>query len=97
MAIDFRDPEHLSPGIPSQEPRRRRELPIHCPTCTRRIEIPVGLCGQRLIDTILLQSERLGAELECRECGHRFVYQRPSSLTSSQQPFKTKRGTIHPL
>jgi hypothetical protein len=66
---------------PPQEPIRPassrtpgRTLPLSCPLCREPIQIATELCGNRLIDAILLQAERIGTELECHNCGGSFVY-----------------------
>jgi len=57
----------------------RRELPLMCPHCQQPIRLATGLCGNRQIDAILLQAERIGTELECHTCGLRFVFHRTST------------------
>lgn len=57
-----------------------RQLPVFCPQCGHRIEVKKGLCGNRLIDAILLQAERIGTELECLRCRTRFVFQKLEEL-----------------
>lgn len=66
-------------GLPSKE----RNLPVFCPHCGSQIEFEKGLCGNRLIDAILLQAERMGAELVCQKCRTQFVFQRVCGLTDS--------------
>ncbi|WP_437226395.1 hypothetical protein SH661x_004562 [Planctomicrobium sp. SH661] len=70
-------PGHESPVESSSS--GRRELPLMCPHCQQSINLVTGLCGNRLIDAILLQSERIGTELECGRCGLRFVFHRTGS------------------
>ena len=57
----------------------RRSTPLMCPNCQEPIPLSSGLCGNRQIDAILLQAERIGAELDCQRCGLRFVYHRVNS------------------
>ncbi|SFI18783.1 hypothetical protein [Planctomicrobium piriforme] len=59
-----------------------RSLPLVCPSCQQPIALATGLCGNRLIQAILLQSERIGTELECGACGLRFVFHRSESIDS---------------
>ncbi|WP_417848645.1 hypothetical protein [Thalassoglobus sp.] len=76
--------------------RGERQLPVFCPQCGTRIEIRKGLCGNRLIDAILLQAERLGTELECQRCQTRFVFQKLADIPEAkrernkQQAFASK-------
>ncbi|WP_145204779.1 hypothetical protein [Thalassoglobus polymorphus] len=89
----------LSPAPIEHPPaitRGERQLPVFCPQCGTRIEIRKGLCGNRLIDAILLQAERLGTELECQRCQTRFVFQKLAEIPEAkrernkQQAFASK-------
>ena len=60
-------------------PVTRRPLPLMCPHCQQPIQLAMGLCGNRQVDAILLQAERIGTELECHRCGLRFVFHRTRS------------------
>jgi len=71
------DPSH-GPAV-DLVPVGRRELPLMCPHCQQPIRLATGLCGNRQIDAILLQAERIGTELECHTCGLRFVFHRTSA------------------
>ena len=62
---------------------KERKLPVFCPHCGMQIDFDKGICGNRLIDAILLQAERMGAELVCQKCKTRFVFQRVSGLTDT--------------
>jgi len=62
-----------------------RTLPLVCPHCQRPIDLSLGLCGNRLIAAILLQSQRIGAELDCSVCGLRFVFHRSEHLPANPQ------------
>ncbi|HWL08671.1 MAG TPA: hypothetical protein VNQ76_09710 [Planctomicrobium sp.] len=62
-----------------------KTLPLVCPTCQNPISMAAGLCGHRLVQAIMLQSERIGTELECHNCGLRFVFQR----STRDVPMKT--------
>lgn len=68
-APSLRHSEHLSRTA-------TRILPLTCPECREPLELSIGLCGRRQVDAILLQSQRIGSELECHRCGVRFVYHR---------------------
>lgn len=59
--------------------RNDRQLPVFCPQCGMRIEVRKGLCGNRIIDAILLQAAGIGAELECQRCQTSFVFQKVES------------------
>ncbi len=65
--------------------RGERQLPVFCPQCGTRIEIRKGLCGNRLIDAILLQAQRIGAELECQRCQTRFVFQKLEDIPEEKR------------
>ncbi|MCA8998632.1 MAG: hypothetical protein KDA80_16650 [Planctomycetaceae bacterium] len=105
MAIDYRESESVpfSPPLTSGAPHSDQQthqvgvLPIHCPGCARPIEVSLGLCGQRLLQAIMLQAEVLGTEIECHRCGHRFIYQRPGNRGTASSAPKVKKGTIQPL
>lgn len=68
-------------------PACHRSLPLMCPNCQKPIQLSIGLCGNRLIEAILLQAGRIGAELECHQCGLRFVFHRTHQprLTASTE------------
>lgn len=70
--VEARNPLNRKPAVVLS----RRQLPLACPNCQRPIALEKGLCGNRQVDVILLQAERVGAELECRDCGLRFVFLR---------------------
>ncbi len=70
---------HVSP--------QTRTLPLVCPTCQNPISLASGLCGHRQIRAILLQSQRIGAELECGSCGLRFVLQRSMKSNPAKTTF----------
>lgn len=83
---------------PSHEPAAdpvlfagRRELPLMCPHCQQPIRLAGGLCGNRQIDAIMLQAERIGTELECHRCGLRFVFHRTGAISQQRQPVTTCR------
>lgn len=59
-----------------------RQLPVFCPQCGVQVQIQKGLCGNRLIDAILLQARHCGTELECHHCRTRFVFQKLTELTT---------------
>jgi len=59
-------------------------LPLSCPVCQSGLSIVAGLCGNRLVQAILLQSQRIGAELECSACGMRCVLHRQSTLQAGR-------------
>ena len=58
--------------------------PIYCPSCGTQIVFHVGLCGNRLLDAIRLQAQRLGSEICCQSCASVFIYQPVETLTDSQ-------------
>lgn len=70
--VEARHSRNEKPGVVLSS----RQLPLACPNCQRPIALVKGLCGNRQVDVILLQAERVGAELECRDCGLRFVFLR---------------------
>lgn len=74
--------------------RGDRQLPVFCPQCGTRIEIRKGLCGNRLIDAIMLQAERIGTELECQRCETRFVFQKLEETPSSERGRKSGRSSL---
>jgi len=75
----------------------QRTLPLICPHCQQPIRLDPGLCGNRQIDAILLQAERIGTELECRRCGLRFVFHRMRSATPAPQAMRESDLRTLPL
>ena len=80
------------PVVVESPPSPPKQLPVYCPRCQSPIQVDRGLCGNRLIDAILLQSERMGAELECRECDLRFVFYRPTPDCEVRNRVTVARG-----
>ncbi len=82
---------------PSALSRCESQLPVFCPQCGTRIRIRKGLCGNRLIDAILLQAERIGTELECQRCQIRFVFQKLENVSgiSRHRHQKQKLADAH--
>lgn len=75
-------------------PHSPRELAVGCPGCHGQIPLTRGLCGYRQVDAILLQSARVGVEVECAGCGLRFIHHRADPLTGvraqpPQAPFNS--------
>jgi hypothetical protein len=93
MSLDvrFHPPAGLA-GDHAGHPSGGRKLPLVCPECQEFIQLSPGLCGRRQIDAILLQAERIGAELECRQCGLRFVFHRSTSLPPSPDSRQRRRS-----
>jgi hypothetical protein len=79
---------------PEGDTHGRRDLPLVCPHCQQSITLAVGLCGNRQIDAILLQAERIGAELECQSCGLRFVFHRTGSALGQRSRVISSSGTF---
>lgn len=69
-----------------------KQLPVFCPQCGNRIEIQRGLCGNRIIDAILLQAERIGTELECQRCDTRFVFQKLEAINSHKRELRQRKA-----
>lgn len=62
-----------------------RELPLYCARCGSRIRFEPGLCGNRIVEAVLLQSVRLGVEVECESCQSAFIYSRLESSERLRQ------------
>ena len=52
---------------------------IFCPSCHQELVIPSFAGNMALLEAVRLQSRALGAELQCRACGHVFVYRTTES------------------
>lgn len=57
-----------------------RQFPFFCPMCGTRVSLNPALCGNRLLDAIMLQADRLGVEIRCQHCSGTFIYSRLESL-----------------
>lgn len=79
MISEIRSLSHHDAHSPEFNSNGPRDLPLVCPHCQQSITLALGLCGNRQVDAILLQAERIGAELECQGCGLRFVFHRTVS------------------
>lgn len=71
-----------------------KQLPVFCPQCGNRIEIQRGLCGNRIIDAIMLQAERIGTELECQRCDTRFVFQKLEAIEHGKREKGSRRKSV---
>jgi len=60
-------------------------LPKFCPGCGQPFSFGEGLCGERQLQAIALQTMRSGVELSCRCCGIQFVVGRTAEIRTEQR------------
>ncbi|GEM_PF-6325336 len=94
MISEIRPHSHHEAHRPEGHSHERRDLPLVCPHCQQSIVLALGLCGNRQIDAILLQAERIGAELECQSCGLRFVFHRTGSTPGQRSRVISSSGAV---
>ncbi|WP_437194320.1 hypothetical protein [Planctomicrobium sp. SH527] len=98
MSIDLQNAfaVEATPATISSFNRSAVNLPLACPACRTPIGYVKGLCGNRLTQAVMLQAERLGAELECGHCGLRFIHTRPST-SAANRSMNINRDTIRTI
>jgi hypothetical protein len=62
--------------------------------CGTRVSLDPALCGNRLLDAIMLQADRLGVEITCQNCHEIFIYSRLESLARLRRHAQVNGGSI---